>query len=316
MNGQYESINVKNLFFAGTLSHGKDFRRSAGGFIHGFRYTARALSRILEERYEQQAWPAISEPSCTQDAVARVATWMLDRINTASGPYQMVGFLGDGVVLHPNGSMTCLEEVPAEYFHTRFKNHSRLFWHFGYYGQMRPLHKSITQGTQFEIHLWHSTASGFARELFRMQETFQTDWLTVRTQTSLKLFIASKAAAAAKQNCAPAVLDDGRTWHTSLSRNQKLKCLFGEICSVQANAKISKAEWVASEVDLWVSNKSPASINLVMPDGGKTALGPATHKVFKTYHGDQWAASLNGKRPTVFHAVDFENGKVQEFVVG
>ena len=115
------------------------------------------------------------------------------------------------------------------------------------------------------------------------------------------------------------------------------------------NAKISKAEWVASEVDLWVSNKSPvtppclalrsihsiaqASIDLVMPDGGKVSLDPATHKVFKTYHGDQWAASLNGKRstltqickcgcgefcvrPTVFHAVDFENGKVQEFVVG
>ena len=52
MDSKYQSVNVPGLYFAGTLSHGKDFRRSAGGFIHGFRYTARALHRILSVEHE------------------------------------------------------------------------------------------------------------------------------------------------------------------------------------------------------------------------------------------------------------------------
>lgn len=43
----YESTNVPGVFFAGSLSHGRDAGRAAGGFIHGFRYTAQALVRIL-----------------------------------------------------------------------------------------------------------------------------------------------------------------------------------------------------------------------------------------------------------------------------
>ena len=41
------------MYFAGQLGHGKDHLKSAGGFIHGFRYTSRALFRMLEAKYEQ-----------------------------------------------------------------------------------------------------------------------------------------------------------------------------------------------------------------------------------------------------------------------
>eukprot|EP01050_Picozoa_sp_SAG11_P034324 SAG11_NODE_12076_length_723_cov_0.828526_1_plen_135_part_01 len=47
MKPNFRSHNVENLFFAGTLSHGLDWRKSSGGFIHGFRYNARALARVL-----------------------------------------------------------------------------------------------------------------------------------------------------------------------------------------------------------------------------------------------------------------------------
>ena len=30
------------MYFAGTIAHGMDWRKAAGGFIHGFRYTAQA----------------------------------------------------------------------------------------------------------------------------------------------------------------------------------------------------------------------------------------------------------------------------------
>jgi hypothetical protein len=37
MTPEYESINVPGMYFCGTLAHGKDWKRAAGGFIHGFR---------------------------------------------------------------------------------------------------------------------------------------------------------------------------------------------------------------------------------------------------------------------------------------
>ena len=35
----HEVHNVPGMFIAGTASHSLDHRKSAGGFIHGFRYT-------------------------------------------------------------------------------------------------------------------------------------------------------------------------------------------------------------------------------------------------------------------------------------
>lgn len=35
----YESKDHDGMFFAGGMTHSLDFRKSAGGFIHGFRYT-------------------------------------------------------------------------------------------------------------------------------------------------------------------------------------------------------------------------------------------------------------------------------------
>ena len=35
----YESVDHSGMFVAGTASHSLDFRKSAGGFIHGYRYT-------------------------------------------------------------------------------------------------------------------------------------------------------------------------------------------------------------------------------------------------------------------------------------
>jgi hypothetical protein len=49
MTSEYESANVPGLYFAGTLAHGKDHLKSAGGFIHGFRFvTSRFIARVHE----------------------------------------------------------------------------------------------------------------------------------------------------------------------------------------------------------------------------------------------------------------------------
>ena len=58
LTSTYESANVPGLYFAGTVAHGPDWRQAAGGFIHGFRYTAKALSRILDTKLDQVLWPS------------------------------------------------------------------------------------------------------------------------------------------------------------------------------------------------------------------------------------------------------------------
>jgi thioredoxin reductase len=64
LSPNYESTSHAGLFFAGAASHGRDYRLSSGGFIHGLRYTARALFYALQAR-RGEAWPYtdLSPPS-------------------------------------------------------------------------------------------------------------------------------------------------------------------------------------------------------------------------------------------------------------
>jgi hypothetical protein len=143
MTPEYESVNQPGLFFVGTLAHGKDWRRAAGGFVHGFRYTARALHRILEARYHGNPWPVnvpvpvpaaaasvgaaegaayqITKEADVDRLLAKVRAppppprakpspadprprlQIVDRLCHASGPYQMFYTLADAVVLSEAG---------------------------------------------------------------------------------------------------------------------------------------------------------------------------------------------------------------------
>uniref|UniRef100_X1ZGH8 FAD-dependent oxidoreductase domain-containing protein 2 n=1 Tax=Capitella teleta TaxID=283909 RepID=X1ZGH8_CAPTE len=108
----YESVDFPGMYVAGTLSHSLDFRKSAGGFLHGFRYTVRALHRLLEWKNHQVAWPSAS--GLTSDLLTRI----MKRINEASGIYQMFFMLGDVIILRSNRQeYTYLEEFPLHLLH-------------------------------------------------------------------------------------------------------------------------------------------------------------------------------------------------------
>ncbi|XP_047214540.1 FAD-dependent oxidoreductase domain-containing protein 2-like [Girardinichthys multiradiatus] len=89
----YEGKNTPGLFLLGTASHSRDYRASAGGFVHGFRYTARAVHRLLEYRYHGNTWPS------TRLVTTQLMSWILKRVGEASGPYQMFEMLGDVILL-------------------------------------------------------------------------------------------------------------------------------------------------------------------------------------------------------------------------
>ncbi|ROT33832.1 NAD(P)-binding domain-containing protein [Micromonospora sp. HM5-17] len=106
----YESTTVPDLYFAGTLTQQRDFKRSTSGFIHGFRYGVRALHRILNARYHGIGWPATPiEP--TPEAIADA---IIARVNRSSALWQQFGVLGDVVALR-GGTAAYHEEVPVAY---------------------------------------------------------------------------------------------------------------------------------------------------------------------------------------------------------
>uniref|UniRef100_H2YH82 FAD/NAD(P)-binding domain-containing protein n=1 Tax=Ciona savignyi TaxID=51511 RepID=H2YH82_CIOSA len=93
----YESLDVPHLFFAGTNTHSLDHRKSAGGFIHGYRYTVRTLHRILEWRNHGVQWPAVKFNN-PLDLLPNI----LKRINEASDIYQMFSEICDVIIYDEN----------------------------------------------------------------------------------------------------------------------------------------------------------------------------------------------------------------------
>jgi thioredoxin reductase len=107
----WESVNVPGLYFAGTLSQERDFKKSTSGFIHGFRYGVRALHKILERRYGDTPWPAEKVDA----APAAIADAIIARINRTSALWQQFGVLAD-VVTVAGAEARYHDEVPVAYF--------------------------------------------------------------------------------------------------------------------------------------------------------------------------------------------------------
>lgn len=108
----FESTNIPDLYFVGTLMQERDFKKKQSGFIHGFRHNIQGFARLLEERYHGVPWPS-RQIEATPSALAAA---VLDRANRAPGIWQQTGFLCDVLVRSLDGrSFSYHEDVPAQY---------------------------------------------------------------------------------------------------------------------------------------------------------------------------------------------------------
>jgi hypothetical protein len=116
----FESPNIPGLFAAGSLAHYRDFKKSAGGFIHGFRYTARTLVRYLRERYNGVEYPVVRIGPCEKvDACAdQLVEYYANRFVNVSSLYQMQSVLGDAIVhvarTDKQYEFAVLEDIPLD----------------------------------------------------------------------------------------------------------------------------------------------------------------------------------------------------------
>jgi thioredoxin reductase len=110
---EWQSPNVPDLYFAGTLMQVRDFKKSTAGFIHGFRYCVRALHRILERKYHNVAWPHAMLPAHPEALMQAV----IARVNRTSALWQQFSVMCDLVVIDSQGQARYYEELPVDYVH-------------------------------------------------------------------------------------------------------------------------------------------------------------------------------------------------------
>jgi thioredoxin reductase len=92
---EWESVNIKDLYFAGTLMQMRDYKKTMSGFIHGFRYNIQALNRIFDRKYHGMEWPGEEIPCAAGD----IAKTILARVNADSAMFLQPGYICDLLAL-------------------------------------------------------------------------------------------------------------------------------------------------------------------------------------------------------------------------
>ncbi len=108
---QWESTNVPNLFFCGSVMQSNDFKKAASPFIHGIRYNAQVLSRFIRTRLGDLGLD-LFETRMPLDMDV-VFDRLYSRLLESSSLWHMHSTLCDAIVLEEGSTeVTYLEDVP------------------------------------------------------------------------------------------------------------------------------------------------------------------------------------------------------------
>ena len=94
MTGEWESINIKNLYYAGVLTGVTDNRKYFSSFISGYRYNIRFLNSIFEIKYHDGQ---LQKEQLECDAQL-IADKIIDRISYSSALLLQQGYFCDLIV--------------------------------------------------------------------------------------------------------------------------------------------------------------------------------------------------------------------------
>ncbi len=86
-------------------------RKSASGFLHGFRYNVQTLARLLESKYEGVGYPCVRMAAFVWD---EFADYVYRRVSTSAALFQLFGTLCDLIVVDDD-QVTVYPELPVRY---------------------------------------------------------------------------------------------------------------------------------------------------------------------------------------------------------
>ncbi len=114
MTSEWESLNVKDLYFAGTIMQCRDFKKTMSGFVHGFRHNIPCLSQIFDQKHDDIPLPYDSIALNAEKIVDRV----IERVSLSAALFLQPGFLCDVLVIPELGETAYYYEgLPVEYVH-------------------------------------------------------------------------------------------------------------------------------------------------------------------------------------------------------
>ena len=114
---EWESTNIKDLYFVGVLTHMRDYKKKQSGFIHGFRYNIRALYQMLDYKYHNQQLPC-QIIDCTAENLMQT---IIQRVNKSSALWQQTGYLCDlAVISEDDKKVRYYKEIPTDYVHDSY----------------------------------------------------------------------------------------------------------------------------------------------------------------------------------------------------
>jgi thioredoxin reductase len=108
MTSEYRCPTSPGLYFAGIVMHAIDYRKTMSGFIHGFRYNAKFLAKVL-------AGGALSAAERIPCDAAVLSELILRRLNDSDALYLQPGFLTDAFVADTHHGLTYYPEVPLSW---------------------------------------------------------------------------------------------------------------------------------------------------------------------------------------------------------
>jgi thioredoxin reductase len=111
MTSEWESVNIPNLFYAGTLMQARDYRRASSAFIDGFRYNIRTLHALLGRR--EGGSLGCQELAGTADTLEAA---VIERVSRTSALWAQFGFLCDVLVVNQRtGRAAHYYELPKDW---------------------------------------------------------------------------------------------------------------------------------------------------------------------------------------------------------
>jgi thioredoxin reductase len=115
MTSSWESTNIKDLYFAGTITQVRDFHKTSSNVYHGFRYNIDFLSRFFEETYHDRALPY---HKLARDDERALAELIINRVSISSALFLQFSFIGDLLVV-PEGDepLRYYESIPVDYIY-------------------------------------------------------------------------------------------------------------------------------------------------------------------------------------------------------
>ncbi len=109
---EWESANVEDMYFAGTLMQARDYKKTMSAFVHGFRYNVKALATIFAIKYHAGHWPHRLLSSRPDVVTAET----MCRINTSSSLFLQPGYFCDLLRVSPlREQIEYYEDLPVDY---------------------------------------------------------------------------------------------------------------------------------------------------------------------------------------------------------